>query len=109
MVAGATPRAGGWRPSSTWARQTARPDWGRDLELLGRAAYLLGRDDEYVDALERAHEQWVRMGEAPRAARCAFWIGHSLLFRGRGARAQGWFSVGHRLLKDTTAWRPATS
>ena len=39
------------------------------------------------------------MGKAPHAARCAFWIGHSLLFRGRGARAQGWFSVGHRLLE----------
>ena len=33
-----------------------------DLELLGRASYLLGRDDEYVDALERAHEQWVPHG-----------------------------------------------
>ena len=71
-----------------------------DLELLGRAAYLLGRDDEYVDALERAHESWVAADEAPRAARCAFWIGHSLLFRGRGPRAQGWFSVGRRLLGE---------
>jgi DNA-binding NarL/FixJ family response regulator len=71
-----------------------------DLELLGRAAYLLGRDDQYVAALERAHESWLAADEAPRAARCAFWIGHSLLFRGRGARAQGWFSVGRRLLGD---------
>ncbi len=38
--------------------------------------------------------------DVPRAARCAFWIGHSLLFRGRGGRAQGWFSVGRRLLGD---------
>jgi DNA-binding NarL/FixJ family response regulator len=71
-----------------------------DLELLGRAAYLLGRDDEYVGALERAHERWLAADDAPRAARCAFWIGHSLLFRGRGPRAQGWFSVGRRLLDD---------
>ena len=71
-----------------------------DLELLGRSAYMIGRDDDYVAALERAHLQYVEHGERPAAVRCAFWIGHSLLFRGQGSRAGGWFEVGKRLLED---------
>src|SRR6187431_748017 len=30
-----------------------------DLELLGRAAYMLGQDDEYIGALERAHQLYI--------------------------------------------------
>jgi DNA-binding CsgD family transcriptional regulator len=71
-----------------------------DLELLGRSAYMIGRDDDYVAALERAHLQYVELDELPAAVRCAFWIGHSLLFRGQGSRAGGWFEVGKRLLDD---------
>ena len=33
--------------------------------------------------LERAHHAYVESGAARPAARCAWWIGHSLLFRGR--------------------------
>ncbi|MEV8097084.1 LuxR C-terminal-related transcriptional regulator [Kitasatospora sp. NPDC085879] len=69
-----------------------------DLELLARAAYMLGRDEDYVAALERAHAGWLDAGDVPRAVRCAVWIGHSMLFRGHGARASGWFSLGERLL-----------
>jgi len=71
-----------------------------DLELMGRSAYLLGRDDDYVAALQRAHEAWLGAGEVTRAVRCAAWIGHSMLFRGHGTRAAGWFSVGERLLGE---------
>ncbi|TQK42483.1 hypothetical protein FBY35_3895 [Streptomyces sp. SLBN-118] len=70
-----------------------------DLELLARSAYMLGRDDEYVAGLERAHAMWLKAGDVPRAVRCAVWIGHSMLFRGHGTRASGWFSLGERLLK----------
>jgi DNA-binding NarL/FixJ family response regulator len=69
-----------------------------DLELLARAAYMLGRDDDYVGGLERAHHAHLAAGEPLRAARCAWWIGHNLLFRGETARATGWFARGHRLL-----------
>lgn len=69
-----------------------------DLELLGRAAYMLGRDDDYVDGLERAHRVHVEAGDRPRAARCAFWIGHNLVFRGQMAPARGWFARAQRLL-----------
>ena len=34
-----------------------------------------------------------------RAARCAWWIGHNLLFLGKGAPARGWFARGQRLLE----------
>jgi DNA-binding CsgD family transcriptional regulator len=72
-----------------------------DLELLARSAYMLGRDDEYVSALERAHRAYLGAGRVPAAVRCTWWIGHSHLFRGRPARAEGWFGVGERLLGST--------
>lgn len=71
-----------------------------ELELMARAAYMLGRDDDYVAGLERAHHEHLRRSDLPRAAGCAFWIGHNMLFRGDPARANGWFSVGQRLLSD---------
>jgi DNA-binding NarL/FixJ family response regulator len=70
-----------------------------DLELLARAAYMLGRDDDYAGGLERAHHAHLEAREAARAARCALWIGHNLLFRGERGRARGWFSRGRRLLE----------
>jgi DNA-binding CsgD family transcriptional regulator len=69
-----------------------------DLELLARSAYMLGRDDEYVRALERAHHGHLDTGEVRGAARCTWWIGHNLLMRGESARATGWFGRGDRLL-----------
>lgn len=69
-----------------------------DLELLGRSAYMLGRDEDYVEALTRAHAAYVERGQVPAAVRCTWWIGHSLLFRGQAALASGWFETGRRLL-----------
>jgi DNA-binding CsgD family transcriptional regulator len=70
-----------------------------DLELLARSAYMLGRDDDYVDGLERAHRAYLDAGDASRAVSCAFWIGHNMLFRGETARATGWFARAQRLLE----------
>ncbi len=70
-----------------------------DLELLARSAYMLGRDDDYVSGLERAHHGHLDAGEALRAVRCAFWIGHNMLFRGETVRARGWFARARRGLK----------
>ncbi len=69
-----------------------------DLELLARAAYMLGRDDDYVSALERAFRAHLDAGEPMPAVRLAFWIGHSWLFRGQAAPAFGWFARAERLL-----------
>jgi DNA-binding CsgD family transcriptional regulator len=75
------------------------PLGAEDLELLARSAYMLGRDDEYVSCLERAHHTYLEAGDASRAVRCAFWIGHNLLFRGEMSPALGWFARAQRLLE----------
>ena len=69
-----------------------------DLELLASAAYMIGRDADYVACLERAHHGFLDLGDTPRAVRCGFWIGHSFLFRGERARSAGWFARAQRLL-----------
>ncbi len=63
-----------------------------DLELLATVAAMLGRDDERVAWLERAYHAHTDAGAA--AARCAFWLGLTLLLRGEPARAGGWFGRG---------------
>jgi ATP/maltotriose-dependent transcriptional regulator MalT len=70
-----------------------------DLELLARSAYMLGRDDDYRGALERAYHAYLDAGELPSAARCTWWVGHNFLFRGEAAPARGWFARGQRLLE----------
>jgi DNA-binding CsgD family transcriptional regulator len=71
-----------------------------DLELLARSAYMLGLDDEYRHALEQAYQAWHDAADSQRAARCAWWIGHNLLFLGQSAPARGWFARGRRLLES---------
>jgi DNA-binding CsgD family transcriptional regulator len=70
-----------------------------DLELLATSAYMLGRDDDYLSGLERAHHAYLDSGEARRAVRCAFWVGLNLALQGEMARATGWFSRAQRLLE----------
>jgi DNA-binding CsgD family transcriptional regulator/tetratricopeptide (TPR) repeat protein len=69
-----------------------------DLELLAISAYMLGRDDAYLKAWERAYDSHLRAGDSARAARSAWWIGDYLRFRVDRARAAGWFARGRRLL-----------
>ncbi len=61
---------------------------------------MLGRDVEYVALLERAHHAYLETGRTDRAAGCAWWIGHNLMFHGEGGRANGWFALGNRLLDE---------
>ena len=72
---------------------------GEDLELLAMAAYLIGRDHDYLRALERAHHAHLDAGERLRAIRCAFWLGLRLLFRGEEGHATGWLARAQRLLE----------
>jgi len=69
-----------------------------DLERLARSAYMVGRDDAYLDGLERAHQAHLDGGRTDLAVRCCFWIGHNLLFRAEVGRAAGWFARAQRLL-----------
>jgi DNA-binding NarL/FixJ family response regulator len=61
---------------------------------------MLGRDDEYVAVLERAHTGYLEAGDVPRAVRLAFWIGENTMFRGDMPRAMGWFGRAQRLLEE---------
>lgn len=76
---------------------TLDPD---DLWLLGLSAYLTGRDEAFVAALDRAHRIHQERGEGAAAARDAFWVGFHLAGRGDVARASGWFGRAHRLLES---------
>ncbi|MDP8939510.1 MAG: helix-turn-helix transcriptional regulator, partial [Actinomycetota bacterium] len=77
----------------------ATPLGAEDLELLATSAYMLGRDDEYVSCLERAHHAYLGTGEAMRAVRCAFWVGMNLVLRGEMGRASGWLARAQRLVE----------
>src|SRR5262245_43358375 len=71
-----------------------------DLEQLGKAAYLIGKDDECTDALTRVHHACLEQGQIESAVRAAFWLGLSLVGRGEHARGGGWLQRAHRLLED---------
>jgi DNA-binding CsgD family transcriptional regulator len=71
-----------------------------DLERLAMAAYLAGRDDDSAGVWARAYHGRLRCGDAPRAARCAFWLGFTLVHRGESARGGGWLARARRLLDD---------
>jgi DNA-binding CsgD family transcriptional regulator len=71
-----------------------------DLELLATSSYLLGREDEWLRGLERAHQLYVNTGDIPGALRCAFWIGTGLALRGDIGGATGWAGRGLRLLEQ---------
>jgi ATP/maltotriose-dependent transcriptional regulator MalT len=71
-----------------------------DLEHLAVAAYLLGRDSDWDHVVARAHHECLRLGDAARAARDAFWLGFGLMNRGEMARAGGWLARARRLLDE---------
>jgi ATP/maltotriose-dependent transcriptional regulator MalT len=71
-----------------------------DLERLAMAAYLVGRDADRDEVLARAHQEWLRLGSAVGAVRCAFWLAFGLLNRGELARRGGWLARARRLLED---------
>ncbi len=92
-------RAWGTAHESLSSADRATPLAAEDLELVATAAYMLGREDDYLRALERAHQGYLDGGEIPRAVRCAFWIGITFAFRGESAQASGWLGGAQRLLE----------
>jgi DNA-binding CsgD family transcriptional regulator len=86
-------------------RQLAEADAARtldagDLELLASSAYLIGKDRAGDELWVRAHNEYLRQGAAPRAARCAFWLVLNLIARGELAQASGWLARAHHMLDD---------
>jgi DNA-binding CsgD family transcriptional regulator len=72
---------------------------GEDLELLATAAYLLGRVEDCLRALQRAQQLYAERGDLRRAARCAFWLGFHLINQGELAQASGWLARANRLVE----------
>lgn len=71
-----------------------------DLELLANSAYMLGREAEYLNLLERAHRAHLDGGRPLAAVRCAFWIGVNLARKGQVAGAGGWLGRAQRVLEE---------
>ena len=74
-----------------------------DLELLAEASYMLGREEDYLATLERAHRLHLDAEEPLAALRCAFWIGVNLARRGDIGAANGWLTRANRLLEEQGA------
>jgi DNA-binding CsgD family transcriptional regulator len=70
-----------------------------DLVLLSQSAYLLGREEEFMMFLERAHHAYLERGEILLAVRCAFWLGMNLALRGEVGPATGWLGRAQRLVE----------
>ena len=71
-----------------------------DVELLSLAAYMLGRDDESMGLLERAHQAHLEAGSTRRAVRAAMWVCMHHASRGEMGPAGGWLARSERLLGD---------
>ncbi len=71
-----------------------------DVEQLAVSAYMLGRLEEYVDTMARAHQLHLDDRATQRAARCAFWTGIPLLVAGAMGRGSGWISRAQRLVDE---------
>jgi DNA-binding CsgD family transcriptional regulator len=71
-----------------------------DLELLTTATLMLGRDDDAIAVLERAHHRYLERGETLRAVHAAVWIGINLAYRGLVGPATGWLGRAQRLLEQ---------
>jgi DNA-binding CsgD family transcriptional regulator len=82
-------------------REEALPP--RDLWLLALASYLVGREQDFLDALQEAHRAFLDADEVLEAVRAAFWLGQHLISRGDVARANGWFGRAARIVEDRKA------
>jgi ATP/maltotriose-dependent transcriptional regulator MalT len=70
-----------------------------DLEREAIAAYLHGADDATEALWISAHNECIRTGDLPRAARCIAWLVLDLFIRGEWARGNGWLARGLNLLE----------
>ena len=91
-----------WRDAySHFAAAQNEPGFDFDDDLRrAAAAYLIGRDDESIQILSRAHEQAAEKRQSKRAVRAAFWLFFLLVNKGEMAPAGGWFMRGQRLAEE---------
>jgi DNA-binding CsgD family transcriptional regulator len=72
-----------------------------DLERLGIAAHLVGRDDVAVSIGMRGFTAGAAAGEVERAARAGFWTGMGFAFHGEWAQAGAWFGRSTELIEKS--------
>jgi DNA-binding CsgD family transcriptional regulator len=77
----------------------ATPLGAEDLVLFAISGSMVGRTDDSLALMERAHHAYVGAGEGLPAARSAFWIGMNLALRGEVGPAGGWFGRAQRLVE----------
>ncbi len=70
-----------------------------DLEALTWCAALIGRDEEFFEALDQLYHLHKASDAPTRAAFYAFWIGFRSMSLGEIARATGWFGRAQRLVE----------
>ena len=71
-----------------------------DLRSLATAAFLLGKHDECVAAIQQAFQAYLDRGELGDAVRCAFWMSMVFATGGDPAMAAGWTARADRLLEQ---------
>ena len=71
-----------------------------DFARLSLTAYLLGRKNDCIQALQRAYQANLDAGETLAAVRCGFWLAMVLITSGETAVGGGWVGRCQRLLED---------
>jgi DNA-binding NarL/FixJ family response regulator len=71
-----------------------------DFSRLAMAAFLVGRKNDCIQALQRAYQGHVSRGESLAAVRCGYWLAKVLLTSGEAAIGGGWVARCQRLLDD---------
>jgi len=71
-----------------------------DFADLATAAFLVGRHNDCIQALQRAHQAHLDAGDEQPAVRSAFWLAMTLMDRGEHAVASGWIARAERLLES---------
>jgi DNA-binding CsgD family transcriptional regulator len=73
---------------------------GEDFVRLATAAYLTGRKNDCIQALQRAYQIHLDADDILAAVRCAFWLALVLMTSGESAVGGGWVARAQRLLQD---------
>jgi DNA-binding CsgD family transcriptional regulator/predicted negative regulator of RcsB-dependent stress response len=73
---------------------------GDSLRSFALASYMTGREELFLELMGRAFDAYTDAGLPRDAARTAFWIGLTLLFRGEHGRGGGWLARAGHLVEE---------
>jgi DNA-binding CsgD family transcriptional regulator len=69
-----------------------------DFARLATTAYLLGRKNDCIQAMQRAYQGHLAANDVLAAVRCAFWLAMVLMTSGEPVVGGGWIARGQRLV-----------